>query len=812
MATRRPFLPALRQAFTSTETKQISLRGFSTTPAQSRSGVMGLRDSAAGWDLDTVVQDGYERVVWVFKAVEVIAGNASRLPFIVTGQDDSVVLDHPLVRVMNKRANPLEISRAFRKRLSAQVLLSKKGAFVEVTKNRGGQITRLDLLPPDRVEIVADPGGDYVDYFEFTRYDGDIRRLTPERVRWIREPHPLDPFSGVTPLEAAGMSVELDRLARTYNVSFINNDGRPGGILGVDTDGLDEEELERINARLQPGAYHAGKITAIGTGSGGIDYVDTSSKPRDMAYETTSEKAKKEILAAFGVPVSLAGDASEKSFQNSDKEEYNFWQDPMLPHLDLIASAFDEDVDPDLDCGYDTSKVEALELPARRRREEHRQEFDKGLRSVDEYRRATPDLEPLENPQSRALWISPAKAPIAFQPGDEAALGLGDQAMGDLGGAAPPAGEPVPQTATDVVAQAVAEGAQTVGEVEETVAGAVGAVAEARGGGLQELISGDAAAALGDARMEGKALRVTEDPSPASPNEYAPDEDESRRVELAVGAALDALLARQAGVIAARIESPKTRKNTRYWTPDADDDTRTGEEPIDTARVVDTARWAAETQETLQPIAGPAATESANGLLNAMVATGALVVAGGGAVVVGRAVTPSPEQVAMAAAQAAVAPVMLALATAEAAMRDWLDERISDMDRLMTRDRLPLPEFVAAVKQLWEDKGRVFADSLAVTVAQTVVGGGRDSVADALVAGGGGVVERVWQTRDDEQVRAAHQEAAGQVRPVGDMFDVGGFQLRYPSDPLGPPSVTRWCRCHLLYRWPSDARFAVPGS
>src|SRR4051794_21909795 len=347
---RRSFAPALQRAL-GLESKTLTISGSHTLLSSSRTNAFGLRDSSAGWNLDTVVQDGYERVVWVFKSVEVIAGNQSRLPFKITTDDgNEEVEDHPLLRVLNKQANPHETGRQFRKRLSQQILLSKKGAFVEVTKTRGGSVSRLDLLPPDRVRIEPDPSGDYVNYFEFTTFDGEVKQLPPERVRWIREPHPLDPFSGITPLEAAGMSVELDHLARAYNVSFINRDGRPGGILGIDADGLDPDELDRMQQRLKQtsGPYNAGQILPLGTGPGGLSYVDTSARPRDMAYEALSATAKLEILAAFGVPLSLAGDASGRTFDNAEQEEYNFWHDPMLPHLDLIAQAFDEDIDEDL--------------------------------------------------------------------------------------------------------------------------------------------------------------------------------------------------------------------------------------------------------------------------------------------------------------------------------------------------------------------------------------------------------------------------------------------------------------------------------
>lgn len=104
--------------------------------------------------MDRVVTEGYERVVWVFKAIDTIGKHASRLPLELgaglteEGEFEETFPDHPLLRVLNGQANPLETGAMLRKRLSAQVLLSKRGAFVEKTRSRAGTITRLDLLPP----------------------------------------------------------------------------------------------------------------------------------------------------------------------------------------------------------------------------------------------------------------------------------------------------------------------------------------------------------------------------------------------------------------------------------------------------------------------------------------------------------------------------------------------------------------------------------------------------------------------------------------------------------------------------------------
>lgn len=68
----------------------------------------------------------------------------------------------------------------------------------------------------------------------------------------------------------------------------------------------------------------------------------------------------------------------------------------------------------------------------------------------------------------------------------------------------------------------------------------------------------------------------------------------------------------------------------------------------------------------------------------------------------------------------------------------------------------------------------------------------------ATTAASGSDDKMVWTTMRDGDVRPTHRAADGQVRTVGDKFDVGGAALRFPADPEGPLDEVLGCRCLLL--------------
>lgn len=801
------FLPALRGLSTpaaplvATESKSLTV-----VP-----GYASLIDAAPGWhaatghtradswDLERVILEGYERSVWTFRCMELMAGASSRLPFRIgrnLGTDDEEVLDdHPLYRLLNGRANPLETGKALRKRLSAIINASKKGAFIEVTTSRAGTPVRLDLLDPTRVRPILDDEGDsYIKHFEYTRRNGQVREIDPKRIRWVREPHPIDPFSGVTPLEPAGMSVQLDFLARLYNVSFIQNDARPSGVIGVDADGLSDQMLDRVESKFAPGVHRAGEVTVLGTGPGGVSYVDTSTKPRDMAYGEMARNAKIEILTAFGIGESLLGNSSERTYANAEAELWNFWTGPMVPHNDLIAGAFLDDVPQGWEPFLDTSQVEALELPRRRDREEAMKEFHAGLRSVDEYRPLA-GLKPVGIPQTRALWLSPAKAPVATRPEDMAALGMEDPDAAPQPGAEP-GGEPTGEAA-QLVEQAQELGSAAVpGTAAELVAQAREDAA------AHTLTEGDAAELL-NAALEGKAFDPTADTDEGA--EYDAGPEQAAAAELAIATLLSALLARQEGVVVARLESPKTRKGTPFWTPENENDSRGGDGSLPAEKVVNAERWANESAKVLEPVVGKASQDAAGTLYAALAAAGVIATAA------------TTEELTGSAARVAGKSALAALAVAADAVEAFGESLVA---LIRARSTPPaggasIGEVVEAVREHYKTAGAKMVAGTALRVAAAAVNGAREDAMQATLTMPGSdedPVEKVWRTKRDARVRPAHQGVEGAAVPLSESFTVDGVPMPYPGYPGAPTRLWYGCRCWLTYRIRPGARLLIePG-
>lgn len=56
---------------------------------------------------------------------------------------------------------------------------------------------------------------------------------------------------------------------------------------------------------------------------------------------------------------------------------------------------------------------------------------------------------------------------------------------------------------------------------------------------------------------------------------------------------------------------------------------------------------------------------------------------------------------------------------------------------------------------------------------------------------------KVWDSRRDMLVRAAHAATDGQRRPLLSPFSVAGFPMMYPADPSAPADLVVNCRCGM---------------
>ena len=266
------------------------------------------------WTVDKAVSQGMEKVTWVFKAVHTIASNQAKLPIVMREEDrwnGAVREDHELLPLYNRKANPFEKSVGWRYRLSCLLLLSRDGVFVEVLRSRMGEVLGLYILPPGFTKPIKDPDT-FVSGFEVVVPSQPRRVIEPENVLWFRSQHPTDPYRSLIPLEACGLAVESDWWAKLYNRNFMANDGRPAGIVVLKGGDMEDEDVKEIEARLHSRPGVSTKRISLVSSENGADWLDLNTSPKDAEWLSSISAGKQEISVAFGVPLTVMGDTSDR--------------------------------------------------------------------------------------------------------------------------------------------------------------------------------------------------------------------------------------------------------------------------------------------------------------------------------------------------------------------------------------------------------------------------------------------------------------------------------------------------------------------
>jgi HK97 family phage portal protein len=695
------------------------------------------------WDIERAYREGMQKVTWVFRCIDAISGNQARLPMILkednSPQGNIVTRNRGnILDILNSKSNQGENSFIFRYRLSAQLLMSSRGAFVEKVLGRDGKIIALHLLPPQHTRPIPDPKK-FVSGYEVDMRNGTKEYLKPEQVMWIRRPHPLDPYLSITPMESAGVAIEIENLAKLYNRNYLLNDGRPGGLLVVRGE-IDDDDKDELRNRFRGNLGKTGATTVI-SADDGVDFVDTSASPRDAAYTQMRQITKEEILSAFGVPESAIGNAAGRTFSNAGEELRVFWMETMLPHLDSLARAFDE-LDDRYYVDFDTSSVPILIIAKQERQRYLMDEFQQGLISVNEYRDGT-GKKKVESELADSLLQNPNQTPIAntekpFKPEEQ-------QPVDMAAGAAAPAGPPgLPMTSPEVPPEELAAaGIPATPEVAAPVSPETGA-APVPEGALSADFGG----------IEYKSAEISFD------DEWGikAEQDSDRWTEI-LDRALERYYERQQRVISEKSSGAKSRKAITA-------------KNLDIESIFDSEVWAKQLNEDIRP------------MLKAIITD---------AVALAAQKTNMPAEVEESEVDKIVDEQVKRMEKANNTTKEEIAAAlIIAMAMGDDEDRIGLLKaaLAAIFANLLGKRKRVIAEQ----EAQASYNAG--TYLSGIQMGGG---MKTWVTRRDSRVRGEHILLHGKTVEMKDGFLVDGSTLRFPGDPLAPISLTINCRCRLRF-------------
>lgn len=282
-----------------------------------------------------LAMEGFAANAIGYRAVRMIAEAAASIPWIAY-EGDNEVAEHPFLGLLAK-PNPGQPGREFFEMLYGFLLVAGN-AYVEKVEIDGAP-RELHALRPDRMKAIASVNG-WPEAFEYT-VNGQSVRLPRENLLHLKLFNPLNDHYGMSPLEAAGRSIDTHNSAAAWNKAMLDNAARPSGaLIYAAGDGhLTTDQFDRLKRELETsyqGAANAGRPMVL---EGGLEWKQMGYSPKEMDFIEAKNAAAREIALAFGVPPMLLGIPGDNTFANYAEANRTFWRQTVLPLAGRVAEA-----------------------------------------------------------------------------------------------------------------------------------------------------------------------------------------------------------------------------------------------------------------------------------------------------------------------------------------------------------------------------------------------------------------------------------------------------------------------------------------
>lgn len=320
------------------------------------------------WSTEQAFREGYQQSTWLYDAIELRRKAVASIPWYVETRnrdgDWERAPDHPLQQLIDA-PNPDFTSRQLIGRLVQWLDLGGDAYWIKTRAGRGNLPVELWPVMPDA--MTPRVGNDRARLITGYRYDyNNVKQNLPrEDVVHFAYPSPGSFYSGVSPLQAAGMAVDIDTEAQGFQKVSLQNRGVPDGVFILRGDAITPEQYQQAREQVAEqyqghNAHRAPWVVAQ------AEWQQMSLSPVDLDYINSRKESRVEILSALGVPPPMVGVYDDATLANIETARRIFWQDTIVPLLEELRDAMQSALVPefgpptDLRIVYDTSGVEAL--------------------------------------------------------------------------------------------------------------------------------------------------------------------------------------------------------------------------------------------------------------------------------------------------------------------------------------------------------------------------------------------------------------------------------------------------------------------
>jgi len=357
----------------------------------------------------TVLSNAYEQVVWVYRAINVLAEQIGNIPFLFSRGErgrENLITDGPLVDFYD-HPHP-QINRFQYWELRIIWLMLRGECFripiysddpnhnhnLDLNLNRLGSSLRTTQRSPRRLSrvILADPahfhhiiedhqllGWRYTGFGRETPLASQV--FLPEEVWFEKLPNPFNFWRGLAPLRVAGLAAQTDFAAGAFMKGVMENNGDLGLIVRVQ-DQMGPEQREQLKAALRQRKRRAGTADEPLLLWNAAEIVQPQLSSSDLQFLENRKFSRGEICAAFGVPEEIVTTTDNSKYDVMQGARLNFIEHrvaPLCRRLEADEDAIVKSLDPSAVGWFDLDSLPIMQKAQRDRLATARTVFDMGV-------------------------------------------------------------------------------------------------------------------------------------------------------------------------------------------------------------------------------------------------------------------------------------------------------------------------------------------------------------------------------------------------------------------------------------------------
>lgn len=304
----------------------------------------------------------------VYAAIKMRSDAVSRLPVKVYKQvtragetTKTPAPDHPLQSLLDA-VNPHwtagDLWRA------TETYLGLWGVSYWAIESSNGIPSELWPLRPDRVRLIPD-ATEYIRGYVYTGSSNKMRAFLADEIIRIRYFNPVDEYSGLSPISALRLSIDMGFDVLKGNREALRNASDPGLIIHTEDTPTDDEVQEfydRWEQRFK-GSTNRNRPALL---SEGMKAERFGFSPKEMERVQSLVWTLGDVARAYNIPLPMLHELSRATYSNYETSRRVFWEDTIVPQAIFFQQALQESLiplfkDPSLVAEFDTSKIEALQ-------------------------------------------------------------------------------------------------------------------------------------------------------------------------------------------------------------------------------------------------------------------------------------------------------------------------------------------------------------------------------------------------------------------------------------------------------------------